>query len=592
MKILGLYDGHNANAALIEDGCIIRAVEEERFSRQKNHDGRFPGNSGPIESVRFCLEEMANAEDVDLIAVALEDPVELAFKAYKSYIADALKRHPLRLHFMTKKQTRIYEMYGVEAGYHALPEISQRMRIGKIKRMLNELNLEHVPLVFVNHHLAHNAAAYYTSGREKGLAISLDGRGDDLCAMVAVCNNGVIEKKSNINFINSIAHFYSAITVALGFKPNRHEGKITGLASYGPPDASLLKKYRELVTYRDGTIETEMADGVLIGPYPDDAYLDYSRKIEEISKGYSRETVAASAQCVLEEVVVQWVEYWVNKTNEKDLFLSGGVFANVKLNQKIAGIHNVASVYVYPGMSDCGLGIGCALSAYHSMRDKMNIPYKYQRLESIYMGPSYDDVEMESVLRRSELSFTRPERMAEVVAALLAQNKIVARFDGALEHGPRALGNRSILYPTTDPKINDWLNKKLKRTEFMPFAPVTLAEYAHECYLPYDNDCDVSIASKYMTITCDCTEKMKKQSPACVHVDGTARPQILKEIDNPEYYKILKEYHRRTGIPSLVNTSFNMHEEPIVCTPEDAVRAFLLGSLDALILGPFLIIKQ
>jgi carbamoyltransferase len=172
------------------------------------------------------------------------------------------------------------------------------------------------------------------------------------------------------------------------------------------------------------------------------------------------------------------------------------------------------------------------------------------------------------------------------VARLLAVGKIVARFDGAMEYGPRALGNRSILVAAGDPDINDWLNKRLGRTEFMPFAPVTLHEQRHERYVNIDKYAE---ALRFMTITCDCTELMRTESPAAVHVDGTARPQVIRKQDNETYYRILEEYHRLTGIPTLINTSFNMHEEPIVCTPSDAIRAFQLGHLDYLSMGPFLV---
>ena len=172
------------------------------------------------------------------------------------------------------------------------------------------------------------------------------------------------------------------------------------------------------------------------------------------------------------------------------------------------------------------------------------------------------------------------------IARLLAAGKVVARFHGEAEYGPRALGHRSILSQATDPGINDWLNRRLQRTEFMPFAPVTLNEYRHDCYIDIDR---VASAARFMTVTCDCTESMRSQSPAAVHVDGTARPQLVRRSDNPDLHAMLTAYHELTGIPSLINTSFNMHEEPMVCTPADAVRAFRAGRLDALAIGPFLV---
>ena len=197
--------------------------------------------------------------------------------------------------------------------------------------------------------------------------------------------------------------------------------------------------------------------------------------------------------------------------------------------------------------------------------------------------------ELEVVLKKHNLKYEFHENIAIPVAQALANNKVVAHFNGRMEFGPRALGNRTVMYPTTDGKVNDWLNKQLKRSEFMPFAPVTLMEHAEECY---KNTEGAKFTAQFMTVTFDCTETMSKQSPAVVHVDGTARPQLITEAANPQYYNILKEYHKLTGIPSVVNTSFNMHEEPIVCTPEDAVSAYLQSNLDHLSIGSFLVEKS
>jgi carbamoyltransferase len=180
----------------------------------------------------------------------------------------------------------------------------------------------------------------------------------------------------------------------------------------------------------------------------------------------------------------------------------------------------------------------------------------------------------------------RVPNLEQRVATLLAAGKVVARFDGRMEYGPRALGNRSILYPSTDPTVNDWLNKRLHRTEFMPFAPVTIAEYAEQCY---ENIGDARYPASFMTMTFNCTDWMKQHCPAVVHVDGTARPQLIAREVNPSYYAIVEEYRKLTGLPSIINTSFNMHEEPIVCTPGDAIRSFTTGNLDYLAIGPFLL---
>ncbi|MGH7572009.1 MAG: carbamoyltransferase C-terminal domain-containing protein, partial [Gemmatimonadota bacterium] len=245
----------------------------------------------------------------------------------------------------------------------------------------------------------------------------------------------------------------------------------------------------------------------------------------------------------------------------------------------------VESVTVHPAMTDAGLGVGAAFGSYARRPEARSYPFAAARLEHVYLGPSWDESAMSAALRQAGLPVVRPDALEARVAELLAQGAIVARYDGALEYGPRALGNRSILYQATDASVNDWLNKQLHRTEFMPFAPVTLAGDAGRCYRHLEG---AEHTARFMTITFDCTEWMRREMPAVVHVDGTARPQLLDRDTNPAYYRILEHYERLTGLNSIVNTSFNMHEEPIVCSPEDAVRGFMEAKLDYLAMGPFL----
>jgi carbamoyltransferase len=207
----------------------------------------------------------------------------------------------------------------------------------------------------------------------------------------------------------------------------------------------------------------------------------------------------------------------------------------------------------------------------------------------VSLGPSYSDREIEKALQEAGIVYMRSQQVEEDIADLLARGYVVARFNGAMEYGPRALGNRSILYQPSEPSVNDWLNKSLKRTEFMPFAPSVLAEEASKCFERLEGAEDTA---RFMTITFDCTPWMQPECPGVIHVDGTARPQVVSRTDNPSYYKILRAYQKRTGLPCIVNTSFNIHEEPIVCSPQDAIRAFQIGHLDTLAIGPFVAINQ
>ena len=213
-------------------------------------------------------------------------------------------------------------------------------------------------------------------------------------------------------------------------------------------------------------------------------------------------------------------------------------------------------------------------------------PALNRRLNDVYLGPHYSNDQIAEALRTARLPFTEYRPVEPKIAALLAAGKVVARFDGRMEYGPRALGHRSILYHAKEPAVNQWLNQRLGRTEFMPFAPATLYEHRDANYL---NMSGADYAAEFMTITFDCTESMKRDCPAAVHVDGTARPQLVSESGSPGFHRLLTEYYRLTGVPSVINTSFNMHEEPIVCTPDDAIRAFLQGNLDYLAIGDFIV---
>ena len=273
----------------------------------------------------------------------------------------------------------------------------------------------------------------------------------------------------------------------------------------------------------------------------------------------------------------------MRQTGVGDVGLAGGVFANVKLNQRIHELPSVRSVFVHPGMGDEGLAVGAALFL-HAQKAAYQPP---EIIGDVYLGADVVAKDIESAARDAGLAPVElDEPLARRVARLLAAGKVVARCSGRMEYGPRALGNRTIMYQTADPTVNQWLNDRLSRTEFMPFAPVTLWERRQECYGGIEG---AEETARFMTITFDCLPEMAAQSPAVCHVDGTARPQLIREEDNPGYYAIVKEYSDITGVPSLVNTSFNIHEEPIVNTPEEAVQAFAQSRLDALVLGDLLI---
>ena len=307
-------------------------------------------------------------------------------------------------------------------------------------------------------------------------------------------------------------------------------------------------------------------------------YRNYKAPLKRLLKGYSREDIACVFQKLLEEELIALVRPFAETTRIPNLCLAGGTFANVKANAALFRTLGFENVYIFPNMGDGGLGAGAALEYLQA---------RPQPFDRVYWGPEFSVESIEAALAKhgAELEYERCDEIDAQVAALLANDKVVARFDGRMEFGPRALCNRSILYSARDPDANAWLNQRLGRTEFMPFAPVAMAEHKDKLF---NNIRGTEHACKFMTIILDCTEYTKERCPAVVHVDGTARPQLVTAEINPGMHRILTHYEAITGVPLLVNTSFNMHEEPIVCTPGDGVRAFVESRLDYLAIGPFL----
>lgn len=555
MIILGITDGqHDAGACVFEDRTPIAMINEERLTRVKQQWG-FPAMSLPK------VLEMAqlDASKVDVIAVAgflTPPPYARRFRFLQTMEAMARKRRGIA--------QKISEFALLHMGLNSIsPDSflgrSQRPFLENAFRANLPVELKKKRVYFFEHHLCHAATAYFNSGLEPALCITADHRGDGTSLTVNWCEKGKISRHFTMDADNSFGYLYSAITKYLGFAPYRHEGKILGLAAHGDPDKM---KFPFPFSEQNGTIKYDLTPTV-----------DLDRRLRKQLEGHNREDISAWLQVNLEKSVTALVQKWQEKTGAKNLVLAGGLFANVKLNQRLHELPGIENVYVFPHMGDGGLAAGAV---------QLFTRGEPQRMEHVYWGPEYSDAEMLRVVEQRGLKSEKPADLEKTVAQLLVDGKIIARFDGRMEYGPRALGNRSILYHTTDRTVNTWLNKQLRRTEFMPFAPVTMIEHADKCY---ENIKGAEFAARFMTITFNCTEWMRQNCPAVVHVDNTARPQLVSREDNPSYYRILEEYHKLTGLPSLVNTSFNMHEEPIVCTPENAVDAFLQSNLDYLILG-------
>lgn len=572
MIILGITDSFTSGATIVIDGKVVAAVNEERLDRNKMSMG-FP-NLSIAEVIRLAG---VKASDIDQVAVATSN---LFWRAdavpYSDYFRDP--KGGLRDTFLSLGSTfaRIAGNSTVARKvYFALKRRLTKTRQRELPKRLQERFGITAPVRFIDHHLSHAASAYFTSGFSSATVITQDGAGDGKCSRVYHVVGGKFKLLQKLDSYDSVGNYYSYVTHLCGFKAHKHEGKITGLAAYGKPRyLDLLKRF---VRYDGETIANT-------GKCFDQSAIEKLRSA--LPEDFSKADLSASVQALLEESVSAYCDYWVRATGSGNIALAGGVFANVKLNQRIHELASVQSIFVHPGMGDDGLAVGAALFLDNTLHGYRGAHV----LDHVYLGGAPDNQSIDDAIAESGYHAQPcPDGVARAVACLLADGKVIARCAGAMEYGPRALGNRTIMYQTTDPEVNQWLNERLSRTEFMPFAPVTLWEKREECYR---HVAGAEHTARFMTITFDCTDTMRQQSPAVCHIDGTARPQLIRQHDNPEYYEILKEYFEITGIPSLVNTSFNIHEEPIVNTAAEAIKAFEASRLDALLLGDRLLLAR
>ena len=572
MIVLGIIDSKPSSAAILKDGQILSAIAEERLCRMKMASGM------PRQAIKQVMADAAiTANDIDIVAVSQRvsvfEPEPIPWNGWFD------SKHAGQPRPFEKISGALAPVAGyipfAQKAHHQIKDILSRKRLSQIPELLEKEYGITAPVKYYDHHYCHATSAYYTSNYEVALVVTLDGGGDGLSGSIYQGENGKLTRLSAVDSFNSLGNFYSYITHLCGFKAESHEGKITGLAALGKP--AYIDVLREFVSYENpGQIQ------YTVPMYHRSALKQIASRLPA---DFDKADLAASVQLLLEEIGIEFIRYWLQKTGIRSIAVAGGVFANVKFNQRVHELDEVDNFFVHPAMDDSGLAVGGAFAALadEPEADPMRL---LQRLRNVYFGTSYGDDEIREAIEAFGFEASYEANITDVIAKLLAEGRVVARFTGRMEYGPRALGHRSILYQTTDPSINDWLNAHLLRTEFMPFAPATLQEYAEECYEGLDGARD---SARYMTITFNCTEKMRAQSPGVVHVDGTARPQILDPDTAPDFYKIGVAYYQLTGIPSLINTSFNMHGEPIVCTPEDALRSFNEGKLDYLAIGDWLV---
>ena len=571
MIILGIIDSKPSAAAIVQDGHILTAIAEERLCRLKLASGM------PRAAITQVMAQSGvSAGDIDQVAVAQKasifEPEPIPWKGWFDDTEVKRRRFDHLSGMLAPLLGRFPLAWQV---HHHLKRLRSGERRQQIAAILRDSYRIEAPVTFYDHHYCHATTAYYTSGWDEALVVTLDGGGDGLSGTVYVGRNGRLTRQAELDSFNSLGNFYSYVTELCGFRAEKHEGKVTGLAALGEPVyADIL---RHFIHYRQpGHIR-----------YKVPMYHRSALRLiaSRLPANYDRAHLAASVQLVLEEIGVAFIRYWLRRTGQRRVAVAGGVFANVKFNQRVHELDEVDAIFVHPAMDDSGLCVGSALAAQVEAVDFMPAQM-IRRLPHVYLGPDYSEDDLEQAVRASGCMASYEPAIHERIAGLLASGYVVARFTGRMEYGPRALGHRSILYQTTDPSVNDWLNEKLRRTEFMPFAPATLSEHASGCY---EGLAGAEDSARFMTITFNCTPRMRRESPGVVHVDGTARPQLIDADTTPDFYSILQAYYQRTGIPSLINTSFNMHEEPIVCSPADALRSFQQGNLGYLALGNWLV---
>lgn len=604
--ILGLHISHDATTALInEKGEVMAAVAEERITRVKYHMG-FP-YQGVEEVIRLSG---INKSDIRAVVLSTQHQFFPGNDDFNQLLRTrdmevVRKNDFFNQPFREKKWDKVFSLAlgMIQPAGESIGDYRQQSRaltIQILREILGEIGLAHCDVQAFDHHHCHAASVYYTSGITDPLIITMDGAGDGLCASASIVENGKIMRKSGASDHISPGRFYSEITGFCGFKRLRHEGKITGLAAFGNSDrlyAELKKWIRfdpvtEQFTYdkvernslsQKWTTLRRILEGKNPGIVHAVEFFDWLE--EQFNPKADMQDLAAAAQRILEEIAVAYVSHFLQKYPRRDVLLAGGVFANVRVNQEVAEIPGIQFIQIHQNMGDGGNALGAAMLYLYEYENKAYSGYKPA---NVYFGDLYANEEIKAELDRCGLTYTFEEDIEKRCAELMHEGAVIGRFHGGMEYGPRALGNRSMIARTTERDINEWLNKKLNRTEFMPFAPSVLGEEAHQLFEHYETG-PAQYADQFMTITYRVKQDWQEKVQAATHVDGTARPQVVFASANPSYHRIISEYYKLSGIPAIINTSFNMHEEPIVRTPDDAIRSFQQGCMDYLAIGQYLV---
>lgn len=564
MYLLGIHNSaHDAAACLFHDYKLVAAVSLERLTREKGA-GVCAEQETPIAAIDECLKIAAISRgDIDVVC-STRDHWEL--QSYTLQGRLRFKQQAFRLLHQKRLPRMTYMM--VKLG------TNNALDIFNTSLFRTRYGFKKADVYFANHHAAHGIAAYFYSLFDDSLVYTTDACGDNVAYSARTARQSVFEllfggdEKLHATFpAHSLGNLYGFFTQALGFLMDRHEGKLTGLSAFGEPKAAEEIK-RHFWVEENGEIGADFPDHEAMRNFAFD-----------VAHQLSREDAAASVQMALEKLICEAVEKLLRATGTRSLALAGGVFANVRLNRALLESTSAERVFIFPAMGDEGLPVGACLLYLHERDGAQAWQRRRHRLERLSLGRNYDDVFAAVSAKYPAVARDTTDQVGKAVDALVA-GKVVAIYTGRMEYGPRALGNRSILASPTQREINNSINKRLDRSEFMPFAPVVLEDHATEVFDIHDGN---AYAARFMTITCAVRPHWCERIAAVVHVDGSARPQIVRESDNLLYFRVLSQFYGRTGLPVLVNTSFNVHEEPIIDTPDQALRALIDDRVDCIL---------
>ena len=557
---------HDSAASLLKDGKVLAAVEEERFSRKKFDD------SFPKMAIDWCLKEAGiGSENIDSIAF-YDKPVLKFERLLDNYIAVAPR--------------------GLYSFLNVIPKwLHKRLWVkDEISKYLKGFN---GTIIFPEHHLSHAAYTFFTSPFDEAAILTVDGVGEWSTASFGTAHDTTIKLTNDTRWPDSLGLFYSAFTYFLGFKVNEGEYKLMGMSAYGKP------KYYDLImknlvdVKNDGSIHLNMKyfsftyDKVMTNKKFSVLFGIPPRK-EDSNAEQVHYDIAASAQLVLEEILLKMVNHVHKKTGMKNLCLGGGIALNGVANYRILKEGHFENIHIPPSPGDAGSATGCAQYLYYYYKkNKRKIERNVKGIQNnVFVGPSYSNDEIKLFLDTNKIDckFLETNSLLETTAKLISESNVIGWYQGKMEWGPRALGNRSILADPRNAKMKDILNEKIKHREsFRPFAPCILEEYASEYF-------DIDIPSPYMLLVAPV--KKPEKIPAVTHVDGTSRLQTVSKDANQLFYGLINEFYKITGVPVLVNTSMNVRGEPIVNTLEQAYSMIVKTDMDYIMLGNYIVKKQ